>query len=39
MIAGFINAFPDGWRKKFRDDGWRFVYDPSGGEYRVLKIR
>lgn len=37
MIAGFINAFPDGWRKKFRDDGWRFVYDPSGGEYRGFK--
>jgi len=37
MITGFINAFPDGWRKKFRDDGWRFVYDPSGGEYRGFK--
>ena len=37
MIAGFINAFPDGWRKKFRDDGWRFVYDPSCGEYRGFK--
>ena len=36
-IAVYINAFPDGWRKKFRDDGWRFVYCPSGGAYRTFK--
>ena len=36
-IAGYINAFPEGWRKKFLDDGWRFVYCPSGGTYRTFK--
>ena len=38
-IAEYINAFPDGWRKKFRDDGWRFVYCPSGGAYRTFRDR
>ena len=38
-IAVYINAFPDGWRKKFRDDGWRFVYCPSGGHIEPSKIR
>ena len=36
-IAGYVNAFPDGWRKKFRDDGWRFVYSPQGGAYRTFR--
>lgn len=36
-IAGYINAFPEGWRKKFRDDGWRFLYDSSGGAGRTFK--
>ncbi|MFR4784465.1 MAG: hypothetical protein ACLUAR_17660 [Pilosibacter sp.] len=25
------------WRKQFRDDGRRFVHDPSGGAYRGFK--
>ena len=36
-VAVYINAFPDGWRKKFRDDGWRFMYCPSGGAYRTFR--
>lgn len=36
-IAGYINAFPEGWRKKFCDDGWRFQYDLSGGAGRTFK--
>lgn len=36
-IAGYINAFPEGWRKKFRDDGWRFLYDLSGEAGRTFK--
>lgn len=35
-IAGYVNAFPDGWRKKFVDDGWKFVYCPSEDAYRTF---
>ena len=31
-IAGYINAFPEGWRKKFQDDGWRLAF----GENRIF---
>lgn len=36
-IAEKINALPAGWRKKFLDDGYKFIYCPEKGYYGAVK--
>ena len=38
-IAEKINALPAGWRKKFLDDGYKFIYCPEKGYYGPLRMR
>lgn len=38
LAAEAVNRVPFGWRKKFLDNGWRFVYCPDGVVYTSARF-